>query len=837
MASVYGEVKEIGPLPGTIIFIAVIVLITVLEYLFDCLDEIAKRKDCVEILIKLKFELMILGMISFTVFIFESSAGEELTSSEWFEAFDLAHILILFIAIAFIVQALFLFQYATNAGKHYLLHLRAATVDCLDRLTHFEEMKVSVTAPDYVDLVNTIEFKILEKLFFETYKQKGIATTFDVAKYVGYLFHTYIAEIGEVSKLSWLMLAVLVALNLIRVYAIDPIAVAATCGEPEEEGEICAEYYIQYGIVLGVMVNIFVVCVYWASRKYSFALIDEGLKTRSVVIKECKTVSGKENATTDKLFAYKQFLLKVKCEEEELEAAERMGLGKSSSSESDIAEKTAALKAKGRASWKVLQNSVRAVNELGKTASKDETSTSEAPLVEKPKRRPMVSRKESMAKLKEAREVEENKHFHNEALESSKPMYERLCAYLNSKEWLEKMFKREKNPDIDKIFWLGDPRLFFKAIEFAFLLQCFYISMYLTQLLPLATDTKLFVLWLFLLTVPIVVGFVTFRQILTNAVLLYTMSSLHSEVVDKVCTVVILEETICDEVREKIIVGMSDVSEEGKVNYIRGKFREYDVDDSKSISHDEFRLLLGNSLKVYLTLERFDILWKVIDFDLSGEVTWDEVFVFVFPHLKKAMKEELKTVTLLRNKFQQYCQNRDIPESEWMNTLRQQFHEFDTDHSDSIEKLEFKLILDYFDISMTEKAFSLLFAAIDEDAGGGIGWDEFVSLILPDYRPSIAFGSSQHGAPRNTITSRPVSWAVPAHRPPLPQTQAGGSVRPGENTAVHVTKVQINEIVVLNVNTAAEDDGITVSEEAKFGLEIESVVENSKAETANPMLE
>jgi Ca2+-binding EF-hand superfamily protein len=817
MGSVYGEVREMGPVPGTVIFVAVIVLITVLEYMFDVLDEIAKRKDCVEILSKLKFELMILGMISFTVFIFESSAGEELTDSEWFEAFDLAHILILFIAIAFIVQAMFLFQYATHAGRHYLLHLRAFTSDCIEGLTRLEESPEGRRSDEFKDLIGTIEFKILEQLFFETYKNKGVATTFDVAKYVGFLFHTYIAEIGEVSKLSWLILAVLVCFNLVRVYAIDPTAVASTCGESEEEGEICPEYIVQYGFVLGILVNLFVVGLYVASRRYTEALVAEGLKTKSVAIKDPQMDPLNSDKEKDKLYAYKQFLLKLKTEEDEAEAAQRLAhstssdIFKSGSYESGSgSDKSGSGKGsparnsgKAKGSWRKLANSVRAVSELTSSIPEDapeaqpvdaaettakakvgwsalahtvravnEFSNPSAPVEvtkeggekhEKrshPPRPSYVNRKESMRKLKEDREVMESKLIHNEALESSKPWYERFSNYI--RETKETLFQRDKhdiNPAIDKIFWLEDPRIFFKAIEFGFLLQCFYISMYLTQLLPMATDTDnhLVVLWFFLLTLPIVVGFITFRQIMTNAVLLYTMSSLHSEVVDKVCTVVILEETICDEVREKILSGMPGVvSEEGKVNYIRNKFREYDVDDSKSISEDEFRMLLGKSLHVYLTMDRFGILWKVIDFDLSGEVTWDEVFVFVFPHLKKAMKEELKTVDLLRQKFYDYCHANAIPEVNWIATLEKQFHEFDRDNSGAIDKAEFRLILDYFGITMTEKGFTLLFAAIDEDAGGGVSWDEFLELILPDFKPNTA-GSAQYGTRAST---RPVSFAA-----------------------------------------------------------------------------
>ena len=52
---------------------------------------------------KAKTEVMMLGIISFAVFAYQqASAGLE--ESAWFTAFDLAHIILLFVAVAFIFQ-------------------------------------------------------------------------------------------------------------------------------------------------------------------------------------------------------------------------------------------------------------------------------------------------------------------------------------------------------------------------------------------------------------------------------------------------------------------------------------------------------------------------------------------------------------------------------------------------------------------------------------------------------------------------------------------------------------------------------------------------------------
>lgn len=724
-SSVYGEVAEMPPAPGTVIFIAVLGLITALEFLFSYLQRVAARNDCEEIYSKLKEELMLLGIISFTVFVFESAATEELVNNEWFESFDLAHILILFIAIAFIVQALFLVQYATNSGRRYLLALRTSVSDLLDQFKVAKqngivrpgtiELMFSYfnDSRDVANLFNNIEFKIVERRFFSIHAGK-VPAEFDFAKYVSKLFHTYIAEIGEVSPESWMMLAALVALNLVRVYGIDPVAVESTCGEAEEEGEICAEYYIQYGFVCGIILNICILSIFLASRSYMNTLIADGIANSGLEIPF--------NAD-DPVPSYEVFLEKLKRIEDENQA-----LVATSPRFGGVSKDHGAPSPKRGAphNWKSVAQTVGVVVTLGKEARYIEEAKA-VDYVSAPK----ADKKMSMQKMIEKQQAEEHEKAHLEELNKSKPCTERMWIAIS--DFFSSFFEVEKNPEIDKIYWLAKPYIYFKGIEFAFLLQCFYIAMYLTQLLPLTGHTEYCALWVVVLTLPIIFGFFVFRQILTKAVMLHAMNGLHKEVVARVCDEVIEEETICDEVRGKIQKEMqvNFVAPEDEVAFIRRKFNQFDTDGSKSIDHDEFRKLLG-TLNAYLTIEKFDILWKVIDFDLSGEVTWDEVFVFVFPERKREMKEELRTIDELRIKFVEDFKSKNIPSSEWEANLKRAFEHYDADHSQSIEKQEFRKILESFNLIKNERAFHTVFAAIDTDAGGGISWEEFKDLILPD---------------------------------------------------------------------------------------------------------
>ena len=53
-------------------------------------------------------------------------------------------------------------------------------------------------------------------------KAHNLPQEFDFANYVNRLFMKFIAELGDVSPLSWLLLACLVVVNFLRAAAIDP---------------------------------------------------------------------------------------------------------------------------------------------------------------------------------------------------------------------------------------------------------------------------------------------------------------------------------------------------------------------------------------------------------------------------------------------------------------------------------------------------------------------------------------------------------------------------------------------------------------------------------------
>ena len=119
---IFGSVNLADPLSITIGLLIVIAVLIGFELLFEELKKLALKYNQIEIFSKLKHELMILGIISFCVFMFQSgfSDSPEVIESEYFLAFEVVHVIILFMAFSFITQAFILINFTNKDGKDFL---------------------------------------------------------------------------------------------------------------------------------------------------------------------------------------------------------------------------------------------------------------------------------------------------------------------------------------------------------------------------------------------------------------------------------------------------------------------------------------------------------------------------------------------------------------------------------------------------------------------------------------------------------------------------------------------------------------------------------------------
>ena len=110
MVKVFGEIGNVRPDIGVGIFELTIVILVLLRFILVSAKRWAEINDYEVIHEKIVTELLQLGIISFIIFLGKASSISSFENEGYLVAFDLAHIVILFVAFAFVVQACFLVQ-------------------------------------------------------------------------------------------------------------------------------------------------------------------------------------------------------------------------------------------------------------------------------------------------------------------------------------------------------------------------------------------------------------------------------------------------------------------------------------------------------------------------------------------------------------------------------------------------------------------------------------------------------------------------------------------------------------------------------------------------------
>jgi hypothetical protein len=215
--------------------------------------------------------------------------------------------------------------------------------------------------------------------------------------------------------------------------------------------------------------------------------------------------------------------------------------------------------------------------------------------------------------------------------------------------------KKTKDTISSEIFLFGSSSFYYRCVELGLLFQCFYISIWATQLMPLAVRGEHANAWISAFTIPIIFNTLLVGLTLHRSVMLKTACKLHSDIVGTVCEECLKETQVTQDLRTTIRQKLIDSRTPRRMwkSYIRDQFLVYDVDDDGNLDRLEFREFLG-SLNIYIGKSHFDILWEAIDLDLSGKVTWDELFVIVFPEFKSDIREEAKVVENVQNHFKTF---------------------------------------------------------------------------------------------------------------------------------------------------------------------------------------
>lgn len=305
-----------------------------------------------------------------------------------------------------------------------------------------------------------------------------------------------------------------------------------------------------------------------------------------------------------------------------------------------------------------------------------------------------------------------------------------------------------------RVFVFGSSKLYYRIVELGLLFQCFYISIWATQLMPLARRSEHKYYWIPAFTIPIVLNILLVGMTLHRSVMLKAAMQLNPDIVGAICEECIQEKNVVKDLQSRIrnILSESNTPRRLWQVFVRDRFLQYDVNKDGSLDQLEFREFIG-SLDIFMGKRHFDILWEAIDIDLSGSVTWDELFVIVFPEFKHDIKEELKVLEAIQQHFKQYFQANKIPKLKYLSTIQEIFSKYDSNRTNSLSKTELlRLFKDLGIKGISKRMFQLLTLSMDYTGeGNDIQFTEFVRVIFGNELASIVSSNARGSVIRSSI--------------------------------------------------------------------------------------
>lgn len=132
-----GALLELHSGSGSLVFIIVLILLLAAEGALHSLEAYCEKNGFKGLLQKLIREFMMMGLLSFSTYI-ATSAFYFSKENQWLVSFDFAHMVVFFVAITFIGQAVCLVGLVNSRSK---VLLKYSAVSCEQLMSEYDEME------------------------------------------------------------------------------------------------------------------------------------------------------------------------------------------------------------------------------------------------------------------------------------------------------------------------------------------------------------------------------------------------------------------------------------------------------------------------------------------------------------------------------------------------------------------------------------------------------------------------------------------------------------------------------------------------------------------------
>jgi hypothetical protein len=279
-----GQINTLDPFTGMITLFLVIVFILFFKWLTGILEYCVQGSLIYNRMIqKIYKELMQMGLISFTVICFEAQSGEkEGKIKEWTTSINFVHVLLFCLALFFVLHSLYLIAISFSISRHYLKFHGYNTLLLLQSKNQMNWMQTilfdAVFLPELIgsQLRKQMEYKLLHILFKDTFR--GMPANFNFPIYLDKCFKRHVLNAVDISIMSWMVIAILSAINYIRVRFHGSFNCRSHAEISFVEAEnsstmACEDHNIALFILMLFLIIIYFIIVLFTARLYELRLV------------------------------------------------------------------------------------------------------------------------------------------------------------------------------------------------------------------------------------------------------------------------------------------------------------------------------------------------------------------------------------------------------------------------------------------------------------------------------------------------------------------------------------------------------------------------------------
>lgn len=200
--------------------------------------------------------------------------------------------------------------------------------------------------------------------------------------------------------------------------------------------------------------------------------------------------------------------------------------------------------------------------------------------------------------------------------------------------------------DIVRIFLFSNPSIYYAWIMGQVMTISCYVALWLTNFLAIALRLqKDHGFWICATIIPALLSMVLSFYSVRCAALLKAVSTLDKDIVEELLEDAEAAKNLSISLREKILSRLESV--ESPEEELKVLFQEIDINNSKSLSRSEFQIFL-HDLDITFSRKRWVQIFKQIDRNFDDEISWEELFLFIFPDHNEARNAELQRLKRIR---------------------------------------------------------------------------------------------------------------------------------------------------------------------------------------------